>query len=51
MDVVHNGREGLLLAAGADYDVLVVDRMLPELDGLGVVKTPARRATRRRSCS
>ena len=39
VDVVHNGREGLLLAAGADYDVLVVDRMLPELDGLGVVKT------------
>ena len=39
VDVVHNGKEGLLLAAGADYDVLVVDRMLPELDGLSVVKT------------
>jgi two-component system OmpR family response regulator len=39
VDVVHNGKEGLLLAAGADYDVLVVDRMLPELDGLNVVKT------------
>jgi two-component system OmpR family response regulator len=39
VDVVHNGKEGLLLAAGADYDVLVVDRMLPELDGLNLVKT------------
>lgn len=39
VDVVHNGKEGLLLAAGADYDVLVVDRMLPELDGLNMVKT------------
>ena len=24
---------------GADYDVLIVDRMLPELDGLSLVKT------------
>ena len=35
----HSGREGLLLAAGADYDALIVDRMLPELDGLSLVKT------------
>ena len=34
VEVVHGGREGLLLAAGADYDALIVDRMLPELDGL-----------------
>lgn len=39
VDVVHNGKEGLLLAAGGKYDVLVVDRMLPELDGLSLVKT------------
>ena len=39
VEVVHSGREGLLLAAGADYDVLIVDRMLPELDGLSLVKT------------
>jgi two-component system OmpR family response regulator len=39
VEVVHGGREGLLLAAGADYDALVVDRMLPELDGLSLVKT------------
>ena len=27
------------MAAGAEFDVLIVDRMLPELDGLSVVKT------------
>ena len=39
VEVVHSGREGLLMAAGADYDVLIVDRMLPELDGLSLVET------------
>ncbi len=39
IDIAHSGKEGLLLAAGGGYDALIVDRMLPELDGLGVVKT------------
>ncbi len=39
VDVAYTGKEGLLLAAGGNYDVLVVDRMLPELDGLNLVKT------------
>jgi two-component system OmpR family response regulator len=39
VDVAHTGRDGLLMAAGALYDALIVDRMLPGLDGLGVVKT------------
>ena len=34
-----NGRDGLFLAASENFDLLVVDRMLPELDGLSVVKT------------
>ncbi|MHB1302761.1 MAG: response regulator transcription factor [Acidiphilium sp.] len=33
----EDGRAGLLLAATADFDVMVVDRMLPQLDGLGMV--------------
>jgi two-component system, OmpR family, response regulator len=37
--VADNGRDGLLLAAGEKYDVMVIDRMLPALDGLRVVKT------------
>jgi len=34
-----DGRNGLMLAATGDFDVLVVDRMLPGLDGLAVVRT------------
>lgn len=39
IDIAANGRDGLFLAAGEAYDVVIVDRMLPGLDGLGVVKT------------
>jgi two-component system, OmpR family, response regulator len=34
-----DGKEGLFLALEQDYDVLVVDRMLPGLDGLSIIKT------------
>src|SRR6185295_11331788 len=37
--VADNGRDGLLHAAGEKYDVMIIDRMLPGLDGLSVVKT------------
>lgn len=37
-DVVSDGRDGLYQATREPYDVLVVDRMLPGLDGLSVVK-------------
>src|SRR6266852_3243272 len=39
IDIAANGRDGLFLAAGEPYDVMIVDRLLPGLDGLGVVKT------------
>ncbi|MGA1860238.1 response regulator transcription factor [Azospirillum sp. 11R-A] len=39
VECVGNGRDGLLLAAGQPFDALVVDRMLPGLDGLSVLKT------------
>ncbi len=39
VDQTSDGREGLLLAASGDYDVLILDRMLPGLDGLGIVRT------------
>ena len=39
VDHADNGRDGLLLAASGDHDVLVVDRMLPGPDGLSIVKT------------
>ena len=39
VDHAANGRDGLFLASSESYDVLVVDRMLPGLDGLGIVRT------------
>ncbi len=38
VDVTGNGREGLFLAASGSYHVLVIDRLLPDLDGLGIVR-------------
>jgi two-component system, OmpR family, response regulator len=37
-DHANNGRDGLFLAASEKYDAMIIDRMLPELDGLGIVK-------------
>lgn len=34
-----DGREGLILASTEDYDIVILDRMLPGLDGLGVLRT------------
>lgn len=39
VDVASNGKDGLFLAMSESYDVLVVDRMLPEIDGLKVIRT------------
>jgi two-component system OmpR family response regulator len=36
-DVAGDGEEGLSLALDGEYDVLVVDRMLPKRDGLSLV--------------
>ncbi len=38
-DHADNGKDGLILATTESYDVLIVDRMLPALDGLTVIKT------------
>jgi|SRR5215471_5288518 len=34
-----DGRDGLFLATTENFDLLIIDRMLPELDGLTLVKT------------
>jgi two-component system OmpR family response regulator len=38
VDVAIDGREGLVRAASGDYDAITLDRMLPGLDGLGVLR-------------
>ena len=38
VDHEADGKEGLLRALGDDYDVAIVDRMLPSLDGISLVE-------------
>ena len=38
VDVASDGERGLYLAMTNTYDVLVVDRMLPSVDGLSIVR-------------
>ena len=38
IDVAADGVEGLDLASSEPYDVLIVDRMLPKMDGLSLIR-------------
>jgi heavy metal response regulator len=38
VDVVHDGETGLARAVTGDYDLLILDVMLPERDGLSVLR-------------
>ena len=38
VDVASEGETGLHLAVHERYDVMVVDRMLPKMDGLGIIR-------------
>ena len=38
VEALEDGRDGLSQAMGETYDILVVDRMLPGLDGLSLVR-------------
>jgi two-component system OmpR family response regulator len=46
VEAAAEGKEGLFLALEGKYDVMVVDRMLPGVDGLSIVES-ARRAGQR----
>jgi two-component system, OmpR family, response regulator len=39
VDVARTGREGMAKVMAGDYDVVTLDRMLPDLDGLTIVAT------------
>ena len=39
VDAVYNGEEGLLYALSDAYDVIILDIMLPKLNGLEILKT------------
>jgi len=48
VDAAADGREGLWYAESNDYDVIVLDLMLPEIDGLTILKKV--RAGKRNAC-
>jgi two-component system OmpR family response regulator len=39
VDHAADGKQGLIMAASGGYDTLIVDRMLPGMDGLSIIKT------------
>lgn len=39
VEAAETGRKGLYLATSGDFDLIVLDRMLPELDGLSLLKS------------
>jgi two-component system OmpR family response regulator len=49
VDCANDGHEGLFLASSGDYDAIILDRMMPSMDGLAVlgalraaeIRTPA----------
>lgn len=45
-DLAADGETGLTMAQSGGYDILIVDRMLPRLDGLSVVKELRQAGTR-----
>jgi len=46
VDKADNGRDGLYMATGEPYDVMIVDRNLPKMDGLSLVKAARGSGTR-----
>lgn len=39
VETAQSGRDGLWLATGGGFDALVIDRMLPDLDGLALLRS------------
>ena len=44
VDVAYDGEEGLFLAETNPYDIIILDLMLPKLDGLTVLRSLRRKA-------
>lgn len=39
VDEVHDGKDGLYLALSESFDAMIIDRMLPRVDGLTIVRS------------
>lgn len=38
VDHAADGKQGLMMAASENYDIMIIDRMLPGMDGLSIIK-------------
>lgn len=38
VDHAADGKEGFMLAASENYDIMIIDRMLPGMDGMSIIK-------------
>jgi len=39
VDHCDNGKDGLFMAASEKYDAMIIDRMVPEVDGITIIQT------------
>ncbi|MGA7817169.1 response regulator transcription factor, partial [Caballeronia sp.] len=39
VQISRSGRDGIVKAVGGEFDLVTLDRMLPDLDGLSIVTT------------
>lgn len=39
VDEAHDGKDGLFLALSEQFDVMIIDRMLPNVDGLTIIRS------------
>ncbi len=46
VDHADNGEDGLILALSNQYDAMIIDRMLPKMDGLALIKELRERKNR-----
>src|SRR5215467_8283370 len=46
VDVAHDGREGLELATTYDYDLIILDLLLPQIDGSEILRRLRRKNSR-----
>ena len=44
VDVAYDGTSGLDLSSTEDYDLIILDRLLPEVDGLSICKILRKKA-------
>ncbi len=51
VDVAEQGEQGLQMASSRQYDLIILDVMLPERDGWSVLEELRSAGSRRRCCS